>query len=299
MMRYRRLCSVCVAACFQVPAWAQADAEPAGSGRPAKAEETTTNIFGLPAAPLDGPLVTDRPDFTESTEAVPFGHAQLESGYTFTYDREDTDRVHDHTAPEMLWRIGLFEKFELRVAWAGYSWTQSQYQGETRGGRAVTREDWDDGANDMNLGFKYKLWEQDGLLPHFGVIGEMSVPSGSAGVSSGDVDPGAKLLWAYDLADGLALAGNVNFASLTEDDDRFFQTANSVSLAASLTDWLGTYFEYFGFYPNSQHTDCAHYLNGGFTFLITDNLQLDVRTGFGLNEEADDLFSGVGFSYRF
>ena len=48
-------------------------------------------------APLTEPLVTDRPDFTESTDAVPRGHFQLEMGYTFTYDRERKERRRDHT----------------------------------------------------------------------------------------------------------------------------------------------------------------------------------------------------------
>ncbi|MCZ6654354.1 MAG: hypothetical protein O7D91_15175, partial [Planctomycetota bacterium] len=30
------------------------------------------------------PLITDRPDFTESTDAIPTGHFQLEAGYMFT-----------------------------------------------------------------------------------------------------------------------------------------------------------------------------------------------------------------------
>ena len=66
---------------------------------------------------------------------------QLEAGYTFTYDRERKDRVRDHTAPELLMRIGLVDNFELRIGWDGYSWTDSQFDGETRGGCRVTRED--------------------------------------------------------------------------------------------------------------------------------------------------------------
>ena len=64
-----------------------------------------------------------------------------------------------------------------------------QFKGTTRGGRRVTREDQTQGAQDLSLGFKYKLVEQDGWIPHFGVIGAITVPSGSTGVSSGDVDP--------------------------------------------------------------------------------------------------------------
>jgi hypothetical protein len=255
--------------------------------------------FFLRREPLTEPLVTDRPDFTESTDAVPSGYVQLEMGYTFTYDREGEDRVRSHTMPEMLWRIGLFEDFELRIGWEGYTFEESQTLTETDRGRPVLRETWSQGANDLSLGFKYEYCEQDGLVPHFGVIGEITVPSGSAGFSSGDVDPEVKLLWAYDLTEWLSVAGNVNFAVPTEDGHRFFQTAASVSAAASITDALGTYVEYFGFYPASQHTDCAHYLNGGFTYLITNNFQVDVRAGVGLNEEAEDFFTGIGFAWRF
>ena len=37
---------------------------------------------------------------------------------------------------------------------------------------------------------------------------------------------------------------------------------------------------------------------GGLTFLIHCDFQVDWRVGFGLNEEADDFFTGVGFAWR-
>ncbi len=123
--------------------------------------------------------------------------------------------------------------------------------------------------------------------------------SGSSAPGAHDVEPGAKLLWSYDLTEDLALSGNVNFAVPTSDTGRFFQSAASVSLSYGLTDRLGVYTEYFGFFPNDRGGDCAHYANGGFTFLVTDNLQFDIRSGVGLNEEADDCFVGTGFAIRF
>lgn len=258
----------------------------------------TKGLWFWEPADLTEPLVTDRPDFTESTDAIPRGHFQLEMGYTFTYDREENDRVRNHTAPEFLLRVGLFDDFELRLGWEGYSWSENLFEGRTRGGRAVTREDSTQGSNDLSIGFKYKLLEQKGLRPHFGVIGAVSVPSGSAGVSSGDVDPEVVLLWAYDVTDWFAVAGNVGLAVPRDAGGRFVQTSSSLSVAFALTDELGTYVEYFGFYPNANDSGAAHSLNNGFTYLITDNFQLDVRVGFGLNEEADDFFTGIGFSWR-
>ena len=260
---------------------------------------TTKNIFGLDAEPLDGPLVSDRPDFTESALSIPYGHMQLEGGYTFTYDREDGVRVQDHVFPELLLRVGLVKDWELRIGWLGGSLTETLGPFETPAGRHINVTDHDDGATDMTAGFKVHLWEQKGLLPEFGVIGELSLPTGARSKTSADVDPQVKLLWAYELTERMALSGNVNLAVPTGELGRFFQTSASVSLSYSFTDWLGGYIEYFGFYPAEREQDCAHTLNGGLTFPITDNLQFDVRSGFGLNEQADDFFTGAGFVIRY
>ena len=251
-----------------------------------------------PAERQDAPLVTDRPDFTESTDAVPTGRLQLEGGYTFTFDREGSDRVRGHTAPELLLRLGLAENFELRLGWEGYTWSEEQSVGETRSGRRVTREAWTQGGQDLSLGIKYKILEQDGVIPHLGVIAEMSVPSGSSVVSSGDVEPGVVLLWAYDVSDTLAVAGNFGLGVPTDGGQRFVQTSASLSFAFSLSERWGAYAEYFGTYPNQRGSDCAHFVNGGLTYLISDDFQLDWRIGAGLNEEADDFFTGVGFAWR-
>ena len=245
------------------------------------------------------PLVTDRPDFTESPETIPPGHAQLELGYTFTHDREGDVRVRDHTAPEILLRIGLHERIELRIGWDGYSWFDTEFERETPAGRRVTGDDHGEGAHDLSIGFKAKLIEQNGFVPHLGIIGAITVPSGSAELTSGDVDPEVVLAWAYDISESFAIAGNFGVGAPTQDGDRFFQATGSLTAALSLTDRLGTYVEYFGVYPNANHSDCAHSLNTGVTYLINNDVQIDWRIGVGLNEEADDFFTGVGLSWRF
>ena len=273
---------------------------PLGPGVPTCFAQTTSpneDARKYPAT-LDGPLETDRPDFTEGTNAVAAGHVQFELGYTFTYDREGDARLRDHTAPELLVRIGLVDNFELRIGWEGYSWSRERGQTELISGRSVVRERQGQSANDMSLGFKLKLLDQDGWQPDLGIITEISVPTGSTEASSGDVDPELKLLWAYDLSETFSLAGNINVGVPTQDGHRFVQASASLVLGIQLSDTWGSYVEYFGFYPNTDTTDAAHYINGGFTYLVNDNLQLDIRVGFGLNEEADDFFTGVGLSWR-
>ena len=244
------------------------------------------------------PIVTDRPDFTESTSVVGSKVFQIEMGYTFTSDREGQERLTDHTAPELLLRIGIHDKVELRLGWEGFSATEFNERVRNDVGRTIDQQSHSDGATDLSLGFKVHMLDQDGLNPDFGVIVALSVPTGSRDKTSGDVVPEVKWLWAYDLSDRWSLAGNINFAVPTSEEGRFFQTASSISLAYGVNDWLGAYVEYFGFYPADRGTDCAHYANGGLTFGINPDLQFDIRAGWGLNEEADDFFAGVGMAYR-
>src|SRR5215207_9327340 len=67
---------------------------------------------------LDEPLVTDRPDFTESPATVGQGVVQLETGYTFTTDSAGGLRTTNHSFPESLWRIGMLADWlEFRIVW--------------------------------------------------------------------------------------------------------------------------------------------------------------------------------------
>jgi len=248
---------------------------------------------------MDEPLVTDRPDFTESTLTIPAGHLQLESGYTFTYDREGDERVKDHTFPEILLRVGIVEDVELRIEWAGWSFNEELFSERNDNGRTVNVTNRVTGVNDLGLGFKFHLLDQDGWQPDFGIIAKIDVPTGNQGLSTSDVDPFVGLLWAYDLDERSSLAGNLNFAVPTDEDGRFFETSASLTYAYSITDDFGAYLEYFGFYPTGNDASDAHFINGGFTYLVTNDLQFDIRVGHGLNEEADDLFAGAGFSIRY
>lgn len=250
-------------------------------------------------APFEEPISTDRPDFTESTSVLPRGRFQLESGYTYTTDRESGRRSRDHVFPEFLLRSGVVRDWELRLGWEGFSLTEESFRARNEAGRTRTHVDHDDAGSDMNVGFKTSLLESVAGFPDVSVIGVLSLPSGADGKTSGDVDPEVKLLWGYDLTEQLGLAGNFNLGVPSDDQGRLVQAAASVSLAYALTDYLGTYVEYIGVYPNQRDADCAHTLNGGFTIQLSDHVQLDLRAGFGLNEEADDFFTGVGFAFRF
>ena len=238
---------------------------------------------------LSEPLVTDRPDFTEASSTVGLGVTQFELGYTYTFDDDGTDQVISHTFPEALTRHGIFANWlELRVA-NGVTIEQTN-------GRSVT------GRDDLYLGFKIGLTPQQGILPEMALIPQMTVPTGSNSVTTDKVLAGANWIYAWDIGDDFSLAGSTQFNRAIDDlADEFTEWAQSIAVGVSLTDVVGGYVEWYTRLPPDAAIGPVdeHYLNGGFTLLLTNNALWDVRAGMGLNDASDEYFVGTGLSIRF
>jgi hypothetical protein len=215
--------------------------------------------------------------------------AQLEIGYTYIFDDEGTVSTKSHTYPEPLLRYGIFADWlELRVGWT--------YAHEEVGTFDVS------GSVDLYLGFKIGLTPQEGILPEMALIPQMFVPTGADAFTADEVLPGVNWIYGWEINDCIGTAGSTQFNRRIDDGTggAFTQWAQSWTVAYSLTDKLGAYTEWFAFFPNSADTEKPeHFFNGGFTFLINNDVQWDIRAGLGLNDEADDYFVGTGLSIRF
>ncbi|MCH8047766.1 MAG: transporter [Planctomycetes bacterium] len=237
---------------------------------------------------LDEPLITDRPDFTESSVTVGRGVAQLEMGYSYTYDSEAGGRTKSHSYPELLLRYGILaEWLELRVGWS--------YAEETTNTFAQ-------GSEDLYLGFKIALTPQEGILPEMALIPQMTVPSGSAAFTANETLPGVNWVYGWEINDCISTGGSsqLNKAIDGTTSNEYYEFAQSWTIAYSLTDRLGAYTEWFAFIPSGADTERnKHFFNGGFTFLVNNDLQLDAFAGLGLNRNAEDYFVGTGVSKRF
>ena len=242
---------------------------------------------------LDEPLVTDRPDFTESSSTVGRGVAQLEMGYTYVYDAEAGDRTRTHSYPQTLLRYGILaEWLELRVGW-NYAEEATRVDGvPARAG----------GSEDLYLGLKFALTPQECLLPEMALIAQMTVPSGSAAFSAGETLPGVNWIYSWEINDWLSTAGSSQFNRAIDEvtGETYLEYAQSWTFGYSLTERLGAYTEWFALIPSGADTvRTQHYFNGGFTFLLSNDIQYDVFAGVGLNRAADDYFLGTGLSMRF
>ena len=235
------------------------------------------------------PLVTDRPDFTEASSTVGRGVTQFELGYSYYSDQANGGRTDLHSYPEVLMRAGLLRDwFEVRIAY--------------NSGSLIEETITNSGSEDLYIGAKIGLTAQKGWLPEMAILPQATLDTGSPEFTNGTALFGTNWLYSWEINDYLSLAGSTQFNRAVDGgtDDLYTQWAQSIALGASLTECVGSYFEWFAFFPDNADTDgVEHYLNGGFTYLQTNNVQWDIRAGLGLNDRSQDFLCGAGLSVRF
>lgn len=238
-------------------------------------------------------IQTDRPDFTESPATVGQGVFQIEGGYTFTSDGAGRVKMTDHSFPETLYRLGVFaDWFELRADW-DYEVQRTKTAGVV---------DNESGADDLEIGFKIALTPQQCCLPETGIIVELSVPTGADAFSANTVLPIVEYCYDWELNKKWSLAAETAIEGATDDvtSDTYAEFIQTASLEYSWTKQLKSYTEWYVLSPISADTNRPqYYFDAGFTYLLNNNVQWDIRAGVGLNEAADNFYAGSGLSVRF
>lgn len=256
---------------------------PAAASAQPSAPDTAADARAAPAG--RGPLVTDRPDFTESAASVAPGRFQLETGYTFA--RRAGAR--DHSVGEMLVRIGIARDAELRIAPGSYRVV------EAPGGTV-------DGLADPAVGAKVTLLEPgpDAArpLPSIAVLAATSLPAGHEALNPDGPEPEALVALGWELDGRLSVGANVRHGRLLSDGERYGQTTVSTAVGVAASSAVGTYLEFYTLRPSARGSEPADVVNGGLTLLLGADAQLDARLGAGLGAEGPDLILGVGFSAR-
>lgn len=249
-------------------------------------------------SPYSKPLETDRHDFTQSTGVVGCGVLQLEYGFLYSFKDEEAEQEDTYTTPELLIRYGLTDRLEIRSRW-NLAW-----------------KDFSSGENiagflDPLLSLKYQLSEHNGLIPESALELRTSVPLGSESLSLERWEPGIDFIYGWEFGELFSLAGStgatsnglgdIAFIDETFDpEDRFFAWTQSIALGAELTSRTTGYFEWFGIFANDREGGFRpNYLNLGVDYLLNSNMVVDVRFGWGLNNQSDDIFAGVGGAVRF
>lgn len=253
-----------------------------------------------PVVPLEGreapenePLETDRDSFTPATKTVGKHRSIFESSYSFI---ENRNAYETHSFPEILCRYGITDRIELRLGWnyevGGSSNSISGIEGlQELEGPGLERE------SRVLYGFKAMVTDQRAWIPQSSIIVQGYTPTSGLETAS-QVTLGYVFGW--KLPNQWKLDAALRYGTAVAEGDHFVIWAPSAVLRVPLCEKWAIHGEYFGLFSEQQENNFTqHYFSPGVHYLVTNNLEVGVRIGWGLNDQSSQFFSNVGLGWRF
>lgn len=274
-----------------------AAAQPAGS--PVETlERAGSAVPDARPGPEPGEIETDRDSFTPATTTAGRRRLVVESAYSFLDNRGFKET---HSLPELLLRYGLTDRVELRLGWnyevggeaADVSGAEGG-EGRLAGPGRLVRE------YTLSYGLKVGLTDPAGWVPRTAVIVQGFTPTGGSGgvptatqlVATGVAGWELPNRWRFDAA--------VRYGTASEGGDRYNQWAPSAVLRVPVGERWAVHGEYFGIATSGKAEGVTqHYFSPGVHHLVTPDLEVGARVGWGLNDQSTRFFANVGVGYRF
>ena len=249
-------------------------------------------------SPFDEPIETDRHDFTQSPKVVGCGVKQLEYGVFYATLLDGTERETTYATPELVLRCGLSDSTEFRVRF-NYGWKYNNEEEDIQG------------SEDLIFGIKYQLSEHSNWKPASAVELRLSAPTGADDLSTGRWEPGIDFIYGWEFGEKYSFTGStggnanalgdIGYITVdTDPNDHFIAWTQSFALGAGLTKRSTGYFEWYGVFTHGRDDDNSlSFVNLGLDYLISNNVVIDFRVGWGLTRASDDVFAGIGGAFRF
>lgn len=232
-----------------------------------------------------------RPGFMGRLMDLARGRVMIEGGYAYVTDSSTGTTITEHVVPDLLMRIGVTERIEVRIGWPGASFVE---QDGPLGSSSTTT------TLDPNVGFMMDLWSQRGWLPQTAVLGSIPITMGGNSFAMNSLQPVSAFLYQWTLTDRLSVGGDSGLAFYRDDGDHYLQWQQSVDADYLLTDRVGVFSEWQVLADDGSESDATrHLLSIGASWLCTDRLQITWRAGVGLNDPAPDFLTDVRFGFLF
>jgi hypothetical protein len=213
---------------------------------------------------------------------VPVKTLQIETGFLYEHDLSGLVESEFISYNSTLLRVGLLKNFELRLVMEYNSFSV----------RSAIKPVDVAGWSPLVIGTKIYIVEEKGWRPEIAFLGHLTLPFlGNESLRPDYVVPDFRFSFSHTLGERFSLGYNLglDWPAIIKEDVLGIYT---ISLGYSITDRLSCYLENYGY------IDLLYAVDGGFTFLLKNNFQLDLYGGFGLSPDSPDYFVGAGFSWR-
>ncbi|KGH51435.1 transporter [Acinetobacter lwoffii] len=225
----------------------------------------------------------DRPGEGLSTGITPVGNVAWEQGLPTARYSKSGDQTATTLSADMLLRTGLSDDLELRLGWAGPTWTQVKSNGQTEE---------DDGLGDVSIGLKKAIDLDDDQLS-MALLAEAIIATGNAGFTNEEDIYSLGSVVSYQYNDLVSTALTMRY----EWQDSNWAVSAIPTLGYRITDRWSGYSELI--YRKAESVDNQYALGTGVMYALNDRVQLDANVGVDLDGADRSYFSGLGFSVLF
>ncbi len=248
----------------------------------------------IPArAAEDDQIVTDRPDFVESSNVVGKGRVQIETSVAADRERAPGLRERSVSTPTLL-RYGVGENVEVRLETDGWFRQRSTIDNPPASLRTG-------GIADTAIGLKWHVLDADGGAPSVGVLVHADLPTGAAALRGHGVRPSLRLAAEWDLPDDLSLGLMPGIASQTGDDGRRFTSAIFGVVVGK--QWNARWRSFVELsapqIARARDGGTLASVDIGAAYLVNKHCQIDTALSHGLNSRTPDLSFTVGLSVKY
>jgi hypothetical protein len=272
-----------------------------GSAAAGDNDKSQYNLFNPTPRSQMREMTTDRPDITEVPFTVDAGHVQTEStlfGYARTrpdIDGAESD-IYEFAYTNV--RIGLTNNIELSLVWQPYGIVNTNVV-------APEPDLNQSGVGHVDIRAKFNLWGNDdfekvgsafALLP---VITLPTDPDNGIGVS--EVEGGVAAFLALALPAGFGIGFNAGTYAIQDEDGTGYHAEYLATMSGSYewTDKFATYAEVVGIMGMQDPRGDILLIGAGWTYALTDDVQLDGGVNFGVTDASDRYNPFLGLSMRF
>jgi len=271
----------------------------ASAVEPVPADKSQYHLFNPTPRTLLREMSTDRPDLTESPYTVDAGHFQFETDlWNYSYDRHNSARTDTkdeaHSFATINAKAGLLPDLDVQFVIPVYNRTRSHdYTAGT-----VTRAQ---GFGDLTVRMKYNLWGNDDGQTAFGLMPFVKLPTAATGLGNNSVEGGLILPFGMELPGGWSMGAMLEFDILRDTGGRghHLDVIQTITFGHGIVGDLAGYVEFFSASSTESPTPWMATLNGGLTYGLTEDIQLDAGVNFGLTRSAPDLNPFMGITWRF
>lgn len=249
--------------------------------------------FESDEAPERAELETDRDAFTPAMTTVGYRTFVVESAYSFI-DGDESNSSDAYSFPELLTRYGISDWLEVRLGW------NYEIGGENPVSGAGGGDDLTGGSEEESrifYGLKAQLTEQDDWLPRSIFIAQGFTPTSGEETTTQFVGTYG---FGWELIHRMRWDSAIRYGTAGESDDRFNEWAPSTVFRVPLGERWNAHVEYFAIATDGAEDErTLAFVSPGVHCLVTENLELGARVGWGTTDDAPNSFVNVGFGARY